>query len=203
MRTGRGFDRLINFTDAVVAIALTLLVLPLVDIPSDFTRGDTLGRIVSEHSQQFLTFLLSFVVIWKLWRAHHHLLEYFRNYDSRVMGLHLVWLFTIVILPFTTELVASTVVQLSGSVPVYLINLLISTVALFGIELRGRSHATDLLRDDPEVAEFRGQRTVPVVPAVMLLAVVVSFLYPAGGLWCLLLLIVAGPAEDRLRRPAA
>ncbi len=39
MQTERGFDRMVNFCDAVVAIAITLLVLPLVDIPSELIEG--------------------------------------------------------------------------------------------------------------------------------------------------------------------
>ena len=39
MATERGFDRLVNFSDAVVAIAATLLVLPLVDLGSEATSG--------------------------------------------------------------------------------------------------------------------------------------------------------------------
>lgn len=45
MRTERGFERLITFADAVVAIALTLLVLPLVELPGELAEGQGLGAV--------------------------------------------------------------------------------------------------------------------------------------------------------------
>ena len=50
MRSGRGFERLITFADAVVAIALTLLVLPLVEIPAELGADSGLGDVLSRSS---------------------------------------------------------------------------------------------------------------------------------------------------------
>lgn len=203
MQTGRGFERLVNFTDAVVAIALTLLVLPLVEIPAEFRDGEGIAAIWDRYDQQFWTFLLSFAVIWKLWQAHHALLEYFRGYDRLVVALHMVWLFTIVVLPFTTELVSSQI-ALSGSVPVYLINLLVSTAALLGLELRGRANPTLLHAENPEVRRMLAEQVRPTTQIIIALAVAVSFVRPVFGLWTLLLLTVDNLIDRRLirRRPA-
>ncbi len=69
MRSGRGFERLITFADAVVAIALTLLVLPLVEIPAELGADSSLADVFTEHRGQIGGFLLSFVVIWVFWTA--------------------------------------------------------------------------------------------------------------------------------------
>jgi uncharacterized membrane protein len=81
VRTDRGFERLITFADAVVAIALTLLVLPLSELATELDRDTTIGQMFSEHRDDFGSFVLSFVVIWVLWTAHHRTMEYFDAYD--------------------------------------------------------------------------------------------------------------------------
>ena len=45
VRTERGFDRIVNFSDATVAIAMTLLVLPLVELGGDTEPGDSLWHL--------------------------------------------------------------------------------------------------------------------------------------------------------------
>ena len=200
MHTGRGFERLVNFTDAVVAIALTLLVLPLVEIPDEFAGNLTIGEIWREYDAQFLTFLLSFLVIWTLWKAHHRTMEYFRGYDRAVTSLHMLWLLTIVVLPFTTELVSSPDVALRGSAPVYLVNLAVSTLALLGLELRGRAAPGLLHAERDEVRQWLAGGVGWSTQGIILLALVVSFIQPGAGLWCLLLLIFDGSIDQRLRR---
>src|SRR5918998_5814172 len=75
VRTDRGLDRLVTFLDAVVAIAITLLVLPLVDVLPDEGGTVPLGDLLAEEARRFVTFLLSFAVIAQLWLVHHRLVE--------------------------------------------------------------------------------------------------------------------------------
>jgi uncharacterized membrane protein len=66
----RGVERVIFFTDAVVAIAITLLILPLVEIliaDAWQTPVPPLGQFLSDNLWQFFAFALSFAIIARFW----------------------------------------------------------------------------------------------------------------------------------------
>ncbi|MBD0324039.1 MAG: DUF1211 domain-containing protein, partial [Aldersonia sp.] len=63
--TQRGLDRLVNFSDATVAIAVTVLVLPLTDLAGQGNRG--VVDILADHGSVIGAFLVSFSVIAVLW----------------------------------------------------------------------------------------------------------------------------------------
>ena len=82
MRTERGLDRFVTFLDAVIAIAITLLVLPLADAIGTTGGGRDLATLLSEQAGRFGAFFLSFVLIARLWLAHHRILESVGAYDT-------------------------------------------------------------------------------------------------------------------------
>lgn len=103
LRTERGLDRLVNFSDAVVAIAITLLVLPLVDLAAD-ADVDAI-ELVSQNYLAFLAFLVTFIVTTIFWITHHQIFELIAAYDSRLLWLNSAWLLGIALFPFTSELI--------------------------------------------------------------------------------------------------
>jgi uncharacterized membrane protein len=127
MASQRGLERMIAFSDAVVAIACTLLVLPLVDLAGQLDTA-AVGPLLSDHLAQFGAFALSFVVIVRFWLAHHRIFEQVGGYDAMIMRLNLFWLFTIAFLPFPTALLA-TQSRTAASV-LYVATLLASSAAL-------------------------------------------------------------------------
>ncbi|TYQ10180.1 UNVERIFIED_ORG: putative integral membrane protein [Gordonia westfalica J30] len=144
-KSEEGLSRLIAFADAVVAIALTLLVLPLVDIANDLREETSVAEVISDHSLELTSFLVSFVVIWILWRQHHQTMEYFRSYDSVLINLTFVWLLTVVILPFATAMIDDSRVEWGTTF--YIGVLAASVAALVGIAQWGHRHP-ELLADD-------------------------------------------------------
>lgn len=100
--TSRDPDRLVLFTDAVVAIAITLLILPLVDLANEPVQHPS--EVVTEHWDQIGSFLLSFAVIARLWLAHHRMFQHVRSYTPALVMWNMLWVFTAVVLPFPTEL---------------------------------------------------------------------------------------------------
>jgi uncharacterized membrane protein len=96
-------ERLTFFSDAVIAIALTLLAL---DLP--VPRGDTDGALLRsafDHREEYLAFGISFAVIAAQWSAHHRVFRYVTTLGGRLTGLSLLWLFLQVVTPFATRVI--------------------------------------------------------------------------------------------------
>src|ERR1700740_932781 len=100
-----GFERLIFFSDAIVAIAITLLALELkIEGPPD--QHITFHDLI-EPWQKYLAFILSFINIAGFWRTHHIIFNYIKKTNEKIQVLNFAWLFFIVTLPFTTSLISS------------------------------------------------------------------------------------------------
>lgn len=98
-------DRLIFFSDAVVAIAITLLALDL-PVPTG-TTVDQLWSSVQDHAESYLAFVISFLVIAAMWSEHHHVFRYAARSDAWLRSLDMVWLLMVVLNPFATKLLTS------------------------------------------------------------------------------------------------
>ena len=100
-----GAERASAFIDAVVAIAMTLLILPLMESVSDIgDAGGTTLLWLAEHEQQLVSFVLSFVIIAMFWMFHHRLFVLVEAITSGLMWLLVGWLLTIVWLPVATAI---------------------------------------------------------------------------------------------------
>src|SRR6476661_6883912 len=78
-------ERLTFFTDAVAAIALTLLAIEL-PVPEGFSPAE-LWQSVGENSYEYLAFAISFVVIAAHWSTHHDLFRWVVRVDDAVLRL--------------------------------------------------------------------------------------------------------------------
>jgi uncharacterized membrane protein len=191
-------DRMIAFTDAAVAIALTLLVLPLVDIvPEAAHSGEPASAVVTHNLAPIGSFLLSFVVIARFWSAHHRLFGFEHRLTPTLVQLNLLWVLTIAALPFPTEMVASFD---SGSfvVPFYLAVLLVCSASLvtMAIVMRRRAVRERVVDGVPEsfvVGSLTSTTTILVALVVVLLA-------PSVGPYAFFILLADPVFEPVIRR---
>lgn len=95
-------ERMTFFSDAVIAIALTLLALELPMPEADGPRT-LLRALTGAHGRQYLAFLLAFVLVGASWLAHHALFSYVAGSDDRLLVLTLVALFGFVLVPWASE----------------------------------------------------------------------------------------------------
>ena len=94
-------DRIAAFSDGVFAIAITLLSLQLA-VPA----AEDLGHSLNGLAPNAFAFVLSFLVIGAFWTAHHSLFALVRKHDDRLIWLNMAVLFFIVLIPFTTTVIA-------------------------------------------------------------------------------------------------
>ncbi|WAC54076.1 TMEM175 family protein [Gordonia sp. SL306] len=196
-RTEEGFRRLITFADAVVAIALTLLVLPLADIPREISDDTTVGDVLSEYLPEIISFFVSFIVIWVLWRNHHRIMEHFRTYDRVLFELHFVWLLTIVVLPFVTAMLDNEHIERANAV--YMGVLAVSILSLISMTAWG-ARRRELLEPGDDIELWLRRRSGAVTFLLLVVAMVIAIIYPETDSWPLLLLVLSGPLEKLLAR---
>ena len=94
--------RLEAFSDAVIAIVMTIMVLELVP-----PRGATLPDLLPLWSV-FLAYVLSFVNLAIYWNNHHHLLQAARTVSGRVLWANMLLLFWLSLVPFATAWIGET-----------------------------------------------------------------------------------------------
>lgn len=100
-------ERLVLFSDAVIAITITLLVLEI-RLPQGFGEFDDaeLWHALVELGPRFLGYLISFAVIGVYWLNHHAKFSYIVKSSRGLLMLNLLFLLFIGVVPFTTSLIA-------------------------------------------------------------------------------------------------
>lgn len=94
------------FSDGVLAIAITLLVLEL-SVPEEDFADLWLG--IAEQWPSYLGYVTSFLAIGGIWLSHHELFGRLRLVNRRVMQLNLLLLMAVSFLPFPTRLVSEAI----------------------------------------------------------------------------------------------
>jgi len=97
--------RLETFTDGVLAIAITLLVLDL-KVPPHGTLAGPLSAALLHRWPSYLAYLVSFLVIGIIWVNHHAMFRLIARIDRKLLFLNLVLLLVAAAIPFPTALLA-------------------------------------------------------------------------------------------------
>ena len=188
-------DRIIAFSDGVVAIAITLLILPLTEIHP--AEGATLVDVVVENSAALGAFALSFAVIANYWTIHHDVFRPLRRHNARIVLLNMFWLAAIVFLPFPTALIEDGID--GGFAALYIGTLLAVSVLNLLIANYLANHPE--LTDDAATAESRRHVVASAFSVgTILLALIISLFWPSIGLFGLLLLFPAQVIAGRVNR---
>ena len=178
IKTDHALERMVFFSDAVFAIAITLLVIELhaPELPrtsSDVEQVQSLVRLIPK----FVGFAISFGVIGMFWMGHHRAFSMAGRYSSRVLGWNLSLLGVIAFMPFVTAYLSSNIFQ---RVPAILYCLTMLAAALLNLKVNGTATGPDMVAADapPEIVAYVRQRAISVVLGSAT-ALALAFVLPA------------------------
>jgi uncharacterized membrane protein len=193
------YDRIVFFSDAVFAIAITLLAVNL--------RVPDSGHTLTWHDlhlafPEIRGFWISFAVIALFWTGHHWVFRYIVAFDRMLITLNLVLLGTVAFLPYPTDLLSeSTGGRQSTAVIFYAACVAVAGLAETAVWLyatRSPAHLTD-----PSTIEVRTFYLLRIarVPAVFLVSIPIAIFSPDLATWSWLLLWVTGVLINRFASP--
>jgi len=181
--------RLIAFTDAVMAVAITLLVLDL-KLPQGVTDAE-LPNVLAKSSHSVWCYVLSFLVIGLLWMAHHNQFSFIARIDAALLWLNLLFLLTIGLIPFVTSVMSDH----GSALPHHaLCGRAVLNVSIAGGHL-GYARRDPVLMDPavPAAERREGLVTPILIALVFALSIPVAWLWgSAAGQWTWLLALPAG-----------
>jgi uncharacterized membrane protein len=103
LRSGTGVERLLFFSDAVVAVAITVLALPLINIDGP-KPGENVLDVVQANSGTIITFVSTFFVMAMMWSVHNRVMNSLVTYDATIFWLSMFWLIGFVFLPWPSAM---------------------------------------------------------------------------------------------------
>jgi uncharacterized membrane protein len=170
-------DRLANFSDAVFAIAATVLVLSI-SFSLRLKQPDLdrkLWREFGDVLPQVLAYALSFFVIARSWLGHHRVFKLIRRIDGQFIALNLVVLGLIALVPFPTEVYGNYPSQR----PVLIVYCVAVSAPSIASALMFRYAAQDNRLIDPSTSRewvIHSQLRSLSIPAVFLTSIPISFI---------------------------
>jgi uncharacterized membrane protein len=178
-------ERMILFSDAVFAIAITLLAIEL-KVPAllhDVT-DHKLAESLLEMTPKFIGFLISFLIIGQYWTIHHRLFGFVVNFNMRLLWLNLFFLLAVVLMPFTSAFYSEYITYyIKTPVILYISN--ISFLGLMNFFMwryvsnpkRGLSEGLA-----KPVANYFSMRAI-IAPIIFILMAFTYFIFPRIAVW--------------------
>ena len=172
--------RLEAFTDGVIAVIITIMVLEL-KAPHEPTWA-----ALFDHWPVLLSYVLSFVYVGIYWNNHHHMLHAVEHVNGKVMWANLFFLFWLSLFPFATNWL-NEARPAPAPVPTATYGIVLLMAALSWIPL---SRALIACNGGPDAALARalgGDWKAKISPVIYLSAIVLAFFVPivACGLYAL------------------
>lgn len=195
-------NRIEALSDGVFAIAMTLLVLAIIEpgLP-DRASNEVLRATLLERWPQYLSYFVSFWVLGVFWLGHQFQFQYIVRANPSLIWLSLLLLFLVSMVPFTTELVGHYPDR-PLTVGIYAANLFFTSLLLTWHWLYGSRHSALVDKDaEPgtlKVITFR----MLIAPLLFFVALVMAMVAPKFGLG-LLIIILAVFTLPQLLNPVA
>jgi TMEM175 potassium channel family protein len=175
-------ERVVFFSDAVVAIAITLLALDLY-IPHGNTNA-ALWHDLGQHHNSYLAFGVSFLVIANHWRAHHRLFADVRQLDERAITLDFGWLLMIIVTPAATRVLTSQGDGAFGMQFTIYSSVQVLTVVFFVLLTRHLRRNEQLHLDGSRLLTTDHELNQIVIAIMFAISIPISYITPYAAFAC-------------------
>jgi uncharacterized membrane protein len=192
-------ERLVYFTDAVAAIAITLLILPPVESVTEAPAAEGLEALIREHAAEFGAFVFSFALIFRLWWAHHRIFRHISTISTRLVLLSAVWTFAIVFLPVATAIITAYPPS-AGTVALYGGTLILASGTMTALALTVYRHPEEFSEGRPPATRQEVLGNATAFAAQVLAVIVGSIFAETVNFWAFLLMFLTGPVEQVIKR---
>jgi uncharacterized membrane protein len=204
-------ERFIFFSDGVFAIAITLLVIeirvPYLPNPTD----NLLWHSLSEMALRFLGFIISFGIVGHYWSVHHRIFGYVVRYSSSLIWLNLGFLFTVVVLPFSSGLLGEYSSYTNMKIPyaIYTFNMCLTGFMNYWLWIYVSNPKRHMLTRDISKARIKlGVYRSLVIPVIFVSSLLGSFIFPVFSRFILVLIPIilhwgTGGLEKRAEKEEA
>jgi uncharacterized membrane protein len=188
-----GLERIVFFSDAVFAIAITLLVIEI-RLPelAATARDRELATVLLALWPRYLSYAISFVVIGSFWVSHHGLFRHVEGYDGGLIWLNLLFLLFVAFTPFPTMVLGRMgITRLAQMVYAAFLGTTGLIKLLMYLYVRGRPR---LLKRNLNRRDLRPEVVMSTVtPLAFLVSITLALLHPAApvAVWSAPLLVFA------------
>lgn len=141
-------DRVVFFSDAVFAIAMTLLVLEIKLPSSEELNQFTIAEILKRRFPNFIAFAISFIVTALFWRAHVVICRGLKEVSDRFLWINIFLLAFVVLMPFSTALFANFGYGSNTAFVFYSLNL--AAIGLFHLWLTNHVHQLNTIKNEEQ-----------------------------------------------------
>jgi uncharacterized membrane protein len=190
----------VSFSDAVIAIAITLLALDL-EVPQvpESSAAAELPSALLELWPNLFSFVLSFWIIGSYWLAHHRISRLVGAYDRRMQLINLLFLMWIVLMPFSSALVGEYEHHQQLPVVIYAVHNILTSLTLAWLWRHAlRDNRLVEANLDPRLVRHSNFRSL-VVQSVFVLSIGISFLsVDVARLSWVLIWPLTGPVLQRI-----
>lgn len=188
------FDRVVFFSDAIFAIAITLLAVELRH-PLQGVSNGTRSLFAGGVADSLLGFAISFAVIGLFWLGHHGLFRYIVALDRPLIGLNLLFLGTIAFLPYPTQVLANYGDRPSVVI-FYALSAAVAGLAEGAIWVYASARPVLV---DPSAQAVRLLFTLRIarIPLVFLISIPVAVTWPRVAQYLWILILVLGRVVNR------
>lgn len=181
-------ERLILFTDAVFAIAITLLIIEIKvpEIHGVISEGNFWNAML-ELLPKFSGFAVSFFIIGLYWFVHHNMFGFVVNYTPKLIWLNIIFLFSIVLMPFSTAVYSEystneEYIKLLSPFAIYVANICFTGIMnfvllsyIFNPKNKVSEHAPS--NEAIRISKIRAL----TIPSIFVLSLIITYFLPGIG----------------------